>query len=128
MNFILHLVPADYYRSLAADRPYLPQAFAADGFIHCTQGADVLLRVANTFYQNVPGEFMVLIIDESKVAAPVRYEPPTGIGGSPNPTVLFPHIYGSLNREAIVGVITAQRRVDGAFVSFDRALAEWESS
>ena len=119
MGRILHLVQADYYAALPSGVPYRPHGFDRDGFIHCTQGGETLLRVANAHYGQKAGEFIVLIIDESRVAAPVKYERPEPADDWP---ILFPHVYGPLNRDAIVDVARAQRANDGRFIGFDRAL------
>jgi uncharacterized protein (DUF952 family) len=105
---IYHLTPAEYFNSLPADQPYRPREFDRDGFIHCTKGEERMLLVADTIYRRVPGAFLLLVIDERKVTAPVQYE---NVGG-----ILFPHIYGALNREAIVRVIAMGRREDGTFL------------
>jgi len=108
-NFIIyHLTPAGYFNSLPTDQPYCPREFDRDGFIHCTKDEERMLLVANTVYRRVPGDFMLLVIDERKVTSPVKYE---NVGG-----ILFPHIYGPLNREAIVRVVAMGRRDDGAFL------------
>ena len=107
-KIIYHLAPADYYNSLPTDQPYRPREFDRDGFIHCTTGEERLLLVADTLYRRVPGEFLLLMIDERKVTSPVKYENSGGI--------LFPHIYGALNRDAIVRVVAVGRREDGTFL------------
>jgi uncharacterized protein (DUF952 family) len=73
---ILHLVSQSEWEAALPLDDYLPSAFAADGFIHCTHGEDELLAVANRFYRQVPGEFLVLEIEESKVTAPIKWERP----------------------------------------------------
>lgn len=118
-NNILHLAPANYFNSLPASEPYLPEAFAADGFIHCTKEPELMLKIANRFYKDLPGELLVLVIDADKVAAEVKWEAPahpdgsTASAGEP----LFPHIYGPLNRDAIVEIRPAARAEDGTFLS-----------
>ncbi len=107
-KIIYHLTPADYYNSLPADQPYRPREFDRDGFIHCTTGEERMLLVADTVYRRVPGEFLLLTIDERKVTSPVKYENSGGI--------LFPHIYGALNRDAILRVAAVGRREDGTFL------------
>jgi uncharacterized protein (DUF952 family)/chaperonin cofactor prefoldin len=108
-NFIIyHLTPADYFNSLPTDQPYRPREFDRDGFIHCTKDEERMLLVANTVYRRVPGDFVLLVIDERKVTSPVKYE---NVGG-----ILFPHIYGPLNRDAIVRVVAMGRREDGTFL------------
>ncbi len=116
--FIHHLVPAAEFAALPAGADYLPSQFAADGFIHCTIELEVLRHIANMFYRDVPGDFLVLVIDPARVTSELRYEAP-----SPTPAAgpltgrLFPHIYGPLNADAVVDVRTAQRAPDGAFLS-----------
>ena len=105
---IYHLTPADYFNALPVDQPYLPREFDRDGFIHCTKDEERMLLVANTVYRRVPGDFVLLVIDERKVASPVKYE---NVGG-----ILFPHIYGPLNRDAITRVVAMGRREDGTFL------------
>ena len=105
---IYHLTPADYFHSLPADQPYRPREFDREGFIHCTKGEEQLLLVADTLYRRVPGDFLLLVIDERKVTSPVKYE---NVGG-----ILFPHIYGALNRDAIIRSVTMGRRSDGTFL------------
>lgn len=120
LMYILHLVPAAYFHSLPAAEPYLPAEFAADGFIHCTREPEVLLEVANRFYRHAPGDMLVLVIDTEKVAAEVKWEPPTHPDGTPTQPGnerLFPHIYGPLNRGAIIEMHPAARAPDGAFLS-----------
>jgi uncharacterized protein (DUF952 family) len=116
---ILHLVSQSEWEAALPLKDYLPSAFAADGFIHCTFGEDELLAVANRFYRQVPGEFLVLEIDESKVTAPIKWEPPIHPDGTPTDgidQVLYPHIYGPLNRSAITGIKKLVRNNDGWFV------------
>ena len=116
---ILHLALADEYRAQEQAPAYLPRQFAMDGFIHCTREPEVLLRVANAVYRDVPGDFLVLVIDPAKVAAEVRFEPPTPPAPADSPLAghLFPHIYGPLNCEAIVAVRSARRGSDGSFLA-----------
>lgn len=102
-----HLVRADYFRSCAPGADYLPAAFAADGFIHCTDGAQNLADTANRHYRDDRNMYIALVIDVSKVHAEVRYEDGARI---------FPHIYGPLNRDAITAVIPVLREADGSFL------------
>ncbi|MGQ0603394.1 MAG: DUF952 domain-containing protein [Anaerolineales bacterium] len=115
---ILHLVPAAYFRTQPEESPYAPDGFVIEGFIHCTREAGVLLDIANGIYRDVPGDFLTLVIDPDKVSAPVKYEPPlpTPPPGHPLAQQLFPHIYGPLNRDAILSIRTARRAEDGSFI------------
>jgi uncharacterized protein (DUF952 family) len=105
-----HLVPEDEWLPTDASRPYLPAAFERDGFIHCTDGAEELARTANRHYRDDPRGFLALVIDTRRVTAPVRYEDEARI---------YPHIYGALNRDAIVAVVPMPRSANGTFLPPD---------
>lgn len=112
-DVIYHLVPIDYWETQPADQPYVPADFEREGFIHCTKGDDQVAIVANRYYRNEPGEWLVLVLDERAVTSEIKYE--LGRDG-----VLYPHIYGSLNRDAIREVRHMPRDADGAFRSLKR--------
>lgn len=75
---------------------YRGETLSAEGFIHCSE-AHQLIAVANANFHGALG-LLVLEIDPSRVLAEVRYE---NLAGRAD---LFPHIYGPLNRGAVVGV------------------------
>jgi uncharacterized protein (DUF952 family) len=102
-----HLVAAEYYRDADRSQPYIPEAFQADGFIHCTDGVLGLAAVANRYYKDDRRMYVALVIDTSKVAASIVYE---------DAERLYPHIYGALNRDAIVDIVPLLRTNDGSFL------------
>ncbi len=108
-RIIYHIVPADDYDKMPPDQPYTPLRFAEEGFIHCAKGEERVLLVANTVYRKVPGKFLLLVIGERLVEPEIRYE----IVGE----ILFPHIYGPLNRNAIIRVQEMARAKDGTFLT-----------
>jgi uncharacterized protein (DUF952 family) len=105
----LHLTPKEVWERQSGDSEYLPEAYEADGFIHCTDGDENLLHVANLFYRLDAREFVVLTIDVDRLTSEVRYEDPDRI---------YPHIYGPLNTNAVVGLRNVDRSEDGAFIQF----------
>lgn len=145
---ILHLTPRADWDAAPADQPYRPSSLDAEGFVHATQGDALLLHVANRFYKDQPGEFIVLEIDESKLTSEVRWEPAAqpsgpvealpaspsevlppeaqaefgelagGFASEPAQAQRFPHIYGPINREAIVGLRRMVRAADGTFTGY----------
>ena len=86
---------------------YVPVAFVREGFIHLTNGAAELAAVGNRYYRADPRPYLALRIDLARVRAPIRYDDPGRI---------YPHVHGSLNRDAIVAVLEAPRRPDGTFL------------
>jgi uncharacterized protein (DUF952 family) len=115
MSLIYHLAPATRWYSWPENKPYLPAEYEKDGFIHCTSCDELMIKVANHFHRNVPGDYVLLVIDTSKLEnppSPVKWEKATKFDS------LFPHIYGPIDRNAIVGVRPAQRADDGTFVGW----------
>lgn len=57
------------------NQPDIMMFCVQDGFIHLTQEANLLLPVANHFYTSVPGDFICLGLDPSKLTSEVRALP-----------------------------------------------------
>lgn len=102
-----HLTPRPYWEGSDASAPYVPEAFAQDGFIHCTDGADNVVDVGNRYYLDDPRPFVALLIDVARVSSAVQYEDPGRI---------YPHIFGPLNRDAVIAVIPVERDYAGRFI------------
>ena len=83
----------DVDRYLSAAGLTVP-SLATEGFTHAST-LDQVLEVVNRLAP-YDEEMMVLEIDVARVAAEIRYEESDGNG------VFYPHIYGSVPREAIV--------------------------
>ncbi len=107
MDITFHLVPQTYFEACDPKSDYTPESFAREGFAHCTDGAEEMARTANRYYPANPEAHVYLYVDKSLVRAPIRYE---------DPGHLYPHIYGALNRDAIVAVRPARRQADGTFL------------
>ncbi|MBE7471851.1 MAG: hypothetical protein DPW09_17665 [Anaerolineae bacterium] len=115
---IYHLAPASDYRRQPLDQPYQTPTLAEEGFIHCTAGAEKLVEIANIYFADLRDELFALEIDPARLTAPLRFEPPIApahTAASPaqraaaERDTLFPHIYGPLDRQAIVNCIALQR-------------------
>jgi uncharacterized protein (DUF952 family) len=103
-----HLVPTEVWSALADDAPLRPSSLEAEGFVHCTTGADEMVATANRHYRDDPRPFVVLTVDLSRVTAPWRYD---------SADTRYPHVYGELPRLAIVRAEPIRRTADGTFVA-----------
>jgi uncharacterized protein (DUF952 family) len=110
-RYVYHLAPAERWRGWPARTPYEPAEHAADGFVHCTAGEELMLAVANRFYRQVPGPFVLLTLDVERLDAPLRWEESPTDDLAP----VFPHLYGPINHGAVVSVREAVRAPDGTF-------------
>ena len=103
---ILHLMPRPAWEQWRDAGTNEPPSLASEGFVHCTGNDDLMLAVANRFYSGEPGEVVVVTLDEGRLTREVRWEAPAHPDGTA-PTdnePLFPHVYGPLDREAVVRV------------------------
>jgi len=109
----LHFIPAlrweAWHAAPDSAARYTPVGFEAEGFVHCTNGDDEMLAVANSIYAGDPGAFVVLDLDLALVGAPWRCDDP----GSP-----YPHVYGPLRRDALRGVRPVLRDAAGSFIGY----------
>ena len=101
---------ADVEAALAAAE-IAPPSLTAEGFIHASEDEAQVLGVANRLYANA-GDLAALVIDEGRVRAEIKRE--AASNGE-----RYPHIYGPLERSAVVGVRTLQRGTDGRFTGFE---------
>lgn len=104
-----HMAIADEWEQQRSGETYVPSAFAADGFIHCTNGLELLRWVGNSFYTEDGAPRVVLILDANAITSDLRYD---------DPDENFPHIYGPLNTSAVIGELAVRRGQDGAFTGF----------
>lgn len=72
------------------------EALEKDGFLHCST-LDTFWRVVPKLI-NSKEDLVLIFIDESKLESEVRFE------DLKNKGIDFPHIYGLVNREAVVDV------------------------
>ncbi|GHA78750.1 DUF952 domain-containing protein [Streptomyces termitum] len=104
---LFHVVPLADWAPWSADpgAPYAPPSLAAEGFVHCSADEAAALAVADAHYRDVPGPLLALVVDPSRLSAEVRLE---GAGDR-----LFPHVYGPVERAAVVAVLEVVRDADG---------------
>ena len=119
---ILHLMTATAWRDWRVGSPYCPRSLETEGFVHCTAGDELMLDVANRYYVATEGDLVVATLDSMALGSEVRWErsaPPDGsaseyVDGAP----LFPHVYGPLEREAVVEVRRLVRDGGGRFEGY----------
>lgn len=104
-NQLVHLCQNLDWQQAQAQGYYVSKSFSQEGFIHCSQ-AHQILKVANRFYQRMPG-LVLLWIDPEKISVQIRWEFSDG--------ELFPHIYGPINLDAVFLVTDLKPDEDGIF-------------
>jgi uncharacterized protein (DUF952 family) len=109
MRPTFHMAPAEVWSASDPDVPYEAASLATEGFIHCTDGKDELLATANRHYANDPRSFLAVTVDLDACGSAWRIEDTTGI---------YPHVYGPIERTAILGYAPLVRDATGRFIGF----------
>ena len=92
--YIIHSVNKEEFENEIITGSYGRKSLERYGFIHCSD-LDTYYLVAPNFKDD-DNERLVLLIDTDKVNAEIKWEDGGGLD--------FPHIYGLLNKNAIIGV------------------------
>ena len=98
MPVIFHITTAADWKAAQQEGFYEVASLKEEGFIHCSQEhqvADVLDR-----YFNDKKELVKLVIDTDKLTTNFIFD------WSPSLADTFPHIYGPINLDAVIEVIS----------------------
>ena len=91
---IYHIVTPEVWEKFKDEKFYEAEGFQAEGFIHCSF-ANQLETVLQRYYKDAE-KVLLLEIETEKLTSKLINEPSTG-------GEIYPHIYGKINAEAIVG-------------------------
>lgn len=108
-----HLTPVEVWYAQSSCAVYEPEAFAREGFIHCTDGESRVIEVGNRYYTGDVRDYCLLSLERERLSSPVIYE---------DPEQVYPHIYGPLNTDAVVEVRRVLRAEGGSFVGIGEAI------
>ncbi|SOD97119.1 DUF952 domain-containing protein [Spirosoma fluviale] len=95
MNLIYHIVSAADWQQQESTSTYEAPSLQTEGFIHLSTKEQVAGTLSR-YYQNVP-DLLLLHVDTSKLTSELKYELATN-------NEAFPHLYGPLNKDAVVHV------------------------
>ena len=93
--FIYHIVLPEVWDRFKERPSYQPESLATEGFIHCSYPSQ-LEAVLKRYYGGVE-RVLILKIETEKLLSKLVKEPSTN-------NEMYPHIYGRLNRNAVVGI------------------------
>ena len=110
MTPTFHLTRREWWDRADPEGPLGAPSLETEGFIHCTDGAAEMIVTANRHYAADPADFVVLTVDLDRISSPWRIADPGRI---------YPHIFGPLDRAAIIAVVPAPRDAAGRFLPFE---------
>lgn len=92
---IYHIVTPEVWKEFAGETEYEPESLAAEGFVHCSYRHQ-LEEVLRRYYADQK-RVLILHVNPHRLTAPLVAEPSTN-------REIYPHIYGKINKSAIVEV------------------------
>jgi uncharacterized protein (DUF952 family) len=99
MALIYHITTVEEWVAAKASGSYTAPSLASEGFIHCSKDERQTTGVLQRYFSGKTG-LVKLIIDTDNLKSELHYELAPSVGEE------FPHIYGPLNTDAIIGVET----------------------
>jgi uncharacterized protein (DUF952 family) len=93
--FIYHIVLPEVWEKFEDEKFYEADSLQSEGFIHCSFAEQVEV-VLQRYYKDAK-KVLLLAIEPEKLTSELVNEPSTG-------GEIYPHVYGKINKEAIVGI------------------------
>ena len=109
MSTIFHLTTQAEWDASRNTSEHRASSLADEGFIHCSQDQDQMLRVANRLFTG-QANVIALQVDTELLTSPLKREPSRS-------GEVYPHIYGPLNTDAVIEVTTLTVADDGQFAA-----------
>lgn len=114
-GLIIHCMKKQAWEKIRSADQFGEEGIARDGFIHCSS-VGCFWRVAPNF-KDVNDELVLLLIDADRLGVPVKWEDADQCGRA------YPHVYGPINREAVVGVLPYRKDEAGTWIKNDELMS-----
>lgn len=107
---LLHLVSPAGWRGDLSRGAVVPPSLHEVGFVHLSTPEQVGLPASRLFHSR--RDVALLVFDPDRLDVPIKWEP--GVPGDPE-SMRFPHAFGPLPTNAVLGVLPYRPRADGRF-------------
>jgi uncharacterized protein (DUF952 family) len=98
MPIIYHVTADEDWKEAQAKGYYEHPSLTAEGFIHCSQEHQVAGVLERYFTGKT--DLLKLVIDTDKLTSKFVFD------WSPSTADTFPHVYGTINIDAVVDIVT----------------------
>lgn len=108
--YIIHIMKASVWET-EQHKPFIGQiCIDVEGFIHCST-LESFRPVSERFADRIE-PFVLLVIDTDKLTCPLKWENEPA----------YPHLYGALNRNAVVNVLPYRKDKNGVWIPPEQLL------
>jgi uncharacterized protein (DUF952 family) len=97
---IYHITTAEEWKQALFNGFYEASSLKTEGFIHCSREGQVKGVLERYFKDQT--NLLKLVIDTDKLTDELRFEL------APSVNEEFPHVYGPINLDAVIGVLPAE--------------------
>lgn len=97
---IYHIVTPEIWEKFKDENEYEAASLQTEGFIHCSF-AEQLDAVLNRYYKDAE-KVLILELETDKLSSKLINEPSTN-------NEIYPHIYGKINKDAIIKIEKVSR-------------------
>jgi len=104
---IYHITTKEEWVKQSKNDSFSPKSLKEEGFIYCALKSQILPVLNSKFIGRK--DLIVLCIDEKLLKARLNFEDLSNKGEK------HPHVYGSINRDAVVKVVRLKPSEDGTF-------------
>lgn len=105
---ILHVLRKSTWERFKDQSKYEHTSLQNEGFIHFSTPFNMHFVTPN--FKDIEDELVILCVDESKLIHQVKYE------ADPVSNEKYPHLYGSLNTDAIIMVLPYLKDESGLWI------------
>ncbi len=103
---IFHFVEKRIFKKNFKDDYYINPTLETRGFIHSVTKDN--MQIIAERYLKLQEPVVILVLNEAKINAPIIYEESKGI--------FYPHIYGKIEKEAIIRILPMLKSEDNHFI------------
>ncbi|MDA0734517.1 MAG: DUF952 domain-containing protein [Chloroflexi bacterium] len=107
MPTIYHLIDKASWESSKPTPEHRAESLETEGFIHCSENINQMLKVANRLYSGRT-DLLALEVDSERLTSPIKRE-------ASRSGEIYPHIYGPLNTDAVTKVWSLPLGTGGTF-------------
>lgn len=113
-RIVYHIALKDSFIHACIKNSYQPDDFASVGFIHCSGEPETTMLVLEDYFHQATDEILILKIASNKLTSTIKFEEPAPSKNAGTSHIkerlLFPHIYGPLNLDAIIGAAIVKKK------------------
>lgn len=109
---LFHIVAEKEWQNFSQSESYEGKTLKTDGFLHCCS-FDQILHVANNNLKNIGEQLLIICLNTEYLSSELKWVE------NPNNKMIFPHLYGPINSEAVINTIKFEKDESGNFFISD---------